>query len=236
MSTHSEPGSGQRPDVRREIAAIYHFYRSQLPAAASRWEDERDRWHELAFAAIAETSGLSISQSRKVADGLTSLNLLTMSGCLDASKNTGAVARLPALTEALREAGSSEASIQQTISVLIDLAVGVERSFGKLQKMLRTAGEKMLTTLNDSIATSAIDEVRKSRIFTMWLQNVLELPLSMTHADPALVGFCERQGVSVHNLIEIADEADINLPLLDSLIRLDSELLAHSDKNVSKAA
>ena len=227
--------SGERPDVRTEIAAIYHFYRPQLPTT-SRWEDERDRWHELAFAAIAVMSGLSIDQSRRVANGLIELNLLTMAGCLDASKNGGAVSRLPAVAEALRVAGSSNAAIEKTIRVLIDIAVGVEHSFGKLQKMLRSAAEQMLKTLNDSIATPTIDESRKGQIFTMWLQNILEAPLSMTHADPTLVDFCERHHVSVHDLVEIADEADINLPVLDSLIRLDSEFLAQSGKNVSRRA
>jgi hypothetical protein len=99
----------------------------------------------LAFAAIAETSGLSITQSRKVANGLIDLNLLTMTACFDAAKNKGADERLPAVAEALKVAGASEASINQTVSVLIDLAVGVERSLGKPQKMLRSAAEKMLT-------------------------------------------------------------------------------------------
>jgi hypothetical protein len=230
-SSRSELKHETRPDVRREFAAVYHFYRPHLPQL-SRWEDERDRWHELAFAAIAETSGLSIAHSRRVADGLMSLSVISMTDCINAAKHENSSGRLPAVAEALRAAGVSESGVEKTVNILVDLALGVESSFGKIQKLLRKNAEDVLATLNTSIPTPTIDDVSKGRIFTMWLQSVIEAPISMTHADPALVDFCERHGASVHTLVEIADEADLNVSVLDCIIRLDSELFAESRKNI----
>jgi hypothetical protein len=211
--------------AKSELATLYHYYRPQLPPL-SRWEDERDRWHEPAFAAIAETSGLQIAAARMVTNGLISLRLLDMSALAEAARQDDRVAAMPAISQALRAAGSSDEASRETIIVLTDLALGVGEAFGTLQVVLRQAAEGMLTTLNDSLKTPAIDDTRRGRIFTTWLQNVVEMPLSMTDADQAVLDFTKRHGISVRDLVQIADDADVNVSVVDSVIRLDAELAA----------
>jgi hypothetical protein len=226
MATSQQaPGAGA--DAKSVLAHLYAFYRSQMPPT-TRWENEQDRWHELAFAAIVETSGLSVSQSRRVTNGLIELNLLDMGTLAAAGKSGDMVAKLPAIAESLRVAGAAQASIQNTITVLVDLANGIQKSFGKVQKLLRSAAEQLLNTLNKSVHIRSIDDAQKGRILTLWLQNVAEMPLSMTSGDPAIAAFCQDHGISVKDFVDIADEADLNLPILDSYIRLHANYAAVS--------
>jgi hypothetical protein len=82
-----------RADARKDLASLSDFYRPQLPPT-SRWEDEQDRWHELAFAAIAETSGLSIGRLTKSCQRFDEPEPSLMNALLDAAKSDDIVAQL----------------------------------------------------------------------------------------------------------------------------------------------
>jgi hypothetical protein len=60
------------------------------------------------------------------------------------------------------------------------------------------------------------DETR--RIFTFWLQKVMNIPVLLL--APEVSEFCKKHEISAAELIEAADNLDLNVAILDELLKL----------------
>jgi hypothetical protein len=49
--------------------------------------------------------------------------------------------------------------------------------------------------------------------FAHWLQNVLNMPVVLSH--PSVKALCEKFGIGIEELVDIADRNDVNLALVD---------------------
>ena len=74
----------------------------------------------------------------------------------------------------------------------------------------------MLDELSMNFTFSKMDEKDAKYAFTYWLQNVLNMPLTLK--TEGMDTFCTKFQVSYQNLQEYADKLNINLALLDDVI------------------
>jgi hypothetical protein len=113
--------------------------------------------------------------------------------------------------------GYSESEARQAVAALAETAENVERHYdGKPQRYLREYGERMLEELPERFAFDEFGDEDVRYAFTLWLQNVLNMPVTLR--SPEMTVFCERYDVTVEELVAAADVQDINLALLDDLV------------------
>ena len=87
---------------------------------------------------------------------------------------------------------------------------------GKVQHFVRRYGEKMISDFKSEVKIGGLDDDNTSAALTYWLQNSMNMPLSMR--DGAMVSYCKRHGLKLEQLLDAADELGINHSLLDDLI------------------
>jgi hypothetical protein len=121
------------------------------------------------------------------------------------------------IVELMLEAGFSRPEADNALQVICEAADSlVQHHNGKVQHYLRHYGERMLDEALAAFRFTTLDEGAAKYAFTYWLQNVLNMPLSLR--DVSVLSFCRQYGLTVDDLIAAADELDLNLALLDDLI------------------
>ncbi len=85
-----------------------------------------------------------------------------------------------------------------------------------MQKYLRVYGERMLAELGQTFAFSALSPDQTHYAFTLWLQNVLNMPIALyTRELDVIAG---ERGLSSQVVVDTADGMDFNLAVLDDLM------------------
>jgi hypothetical protein len=207
--------------LEQEIRELYRNYRPLLPEVY-RWEDEMDRWHELAFCAFLEVGCMGEQMSREIVTALASLGLLepvklaaalTKDGSLDLTNET-----ISSLMTILGQKGFEEKTAHEVLLAVCEMAAGIQNKYGKLQILLRKHGQNILKDLQDATSFSHVQEEIETLIFARWLQNALELPIPL--ADEYVKRFCSEREYDINELITVADEIDVSIAVVDDLIRL----------------
>jgi hypothetical protein len=117
----------------------------------------------------------------------------------------------------LIESGFSHAEALAGLKVLREAAVSIRDHYGgKLQLCLRSVGERFLAEIGESFPFSELKTEEAKHAFTLWLQNVAHLPLSLR--DRSLVAMCQAEGIEVDDLLTAADELDLNLAFVDDMV------------------
>ena len=180
------------------------------------WLWEFDRWKELVFSLLARITAIPQSEVRLLVEQMTDLDMLdieALSAIGDAS---------PArehLTELMRGAGIEEDVIPTALTTLQEAAQSLRQSYdGKIQKYLRRYGETMLREVHAHFHFTVIKPEEVADAFTYWLQNVVDMPLSLR--DDALRAFSDHYGFTTTDVVEGADLIDMNLALVDDLVQL----------------
>jgi hypothetical protein len=75
----------------------------------------------------------------------------------------------------------------------------------------------MLEDLCNQFHFSALDDSNVEQAFALWLQNSCGLPVSLF--DHYVLEFCQTNDLSLEDLVAGADEQNLNLALVDDLIR-----------------
>jgi hypothetical protein len=76
----------------------------------------------------------------------------------------------------------------------------------------------MLRDLDRIFEFSALTEAEVRYAFTYWLQNVLNMPLSLIDENVRM--FCAQHDLEPEQLFAAADELDVNLALVDDVVQL----------------
>jgi hypothetical protein len=188
------------------------------------WPWESQRWTELVFCVFSASTGPEVAPEavREATHLLEKGHLIDIQvlGGLDPSGGGKDAAHptLAAMQVILKNYGFSEEEIHLAVSVLCRLAAGMKAKFdGKVQKCLRKYGMAMLKEIERDFAVPASDGEPAQRAIALWLQNVLNLPLAVP--DEISEKACALLQTDYPTLIRAADEIDVNVALLDNVLR-----------------
>ena len=206
--------------LKDDLLSLYGTYRGHLPAEY-RWEDEKDRWTELVYAIFAEQSGKGERDSRIIVSSLASLGALEFEKLAKALTDNGQLDMSNKLItntiDILAMKGVKENAAKDTILSICQMAKAIQSKYGKLQIFLRSHAENMLKDLADTVPFTSIDDKLEKHIYITWMQNALELPIA--GSDEYIFEFCKEKKCTLEELVAIADEIDVNVAILDDLVR-----------------
>ncbi len=127
------------------------------------------------------------------------------------------MAVLPVLRYVLEHQGFSDDEASRAVSILVQAANAVRNNCGgKIQRYLRSNGERMRDELATMFAAVPLNSVDIRYAVSQWLQTALSLPISLE--NQAMVDFCSAHKVTQAELLRAADELDQNLALLDDVL------------------
>jgi len=193
-----------------------------------RWSHEAERWNELVAALLSVTLKLPRAGIAHLVGRMNILGLLDVDtwselpADFDAASKSATVERSLELFE---EHGVKGPEGMRAIRSVHEAAHAVQARYrGHIQIALREAGEQVLALLKDALNLTSIPDFEARQALTLWLQNVLNLPISLQSAN--LDAFSKRHAISVEKLTEAADELNLSIPALDDLV----EYWAHEEK------
>ena len=205
-----------------ELRDAYVNYRNRLPDIFV-WEDEKQRLNKLYFCLLLRISGKDEVEVSRIIAALDYLNLLDTENLAKAElvggkgRKGNKIASL--ISDILIHNGIESKTANECVVAICEVAKGINISYqGKLQKFLRKYANLMLEELNDTFSFSRIAEEDERYIFTHWLQDVLEMPIPLS--NEFVEKFCEEKDIKVGDLIEAADSLDINVAVVDDLIKM----------------
>jgi hypothetical protein len=191
-------------------------------AASHRWFSEVDRWKELVFALLTRTTNLPQTTVRLLADQMVNLDLLHIPALPTLLKGKPLAPDLHhphsrRILQTLHEGGFSHAEAVKGLTVICEAATTFSTQFsGRIQFYLRTYGDRMVKEAQTLFRFSQIDHDAVRYAFTYWLQNVLNMPLSLQ--DKTVKSFSEAHGLTGDQLFDAADEMNVNVALVDDLL------------------
>lgn len=194
------------------------FEHGDVVAAGHQWLCEHDRWVELVFALFVATSDIDEMHLRTLVRSLDALRLLDIAE-IPGSENPedvfGWIKRCNELVDG--DADIPAASIDRALRAVSDIASVLRTKYrGRIQRMLRAHAERVLSEISDELKESGINAKERGHALTYWLQNVLSLPLPLQ--DESTKAFVHANGITEEDLIDAADELDINVALIDDLV------------------
>lgn len=212
----------------KERAEEQYLLRKTLTSMSSEFADfhpwlmESDRWNELVFAFLCRISDKPESEIRELTDIMSNLDLLDIQSLANLTReqiqaDESSIARH--IQQLMEERGFSPEQAHQGLTTLCNLALGLQKHYdGKIQKYLRHYGELMLHDLDLMFNFSSLDRDDVKYAFTYWLQNALNMPISLV--DRSFDDFCKQHNVEPDQFLMAADDLDVNLALVDDMIKL----------------
>jgi hypothetical protein len=196
-----------------ELAQVYRKHQAELPEYG--WASEGDRWAELVFCLVCRIRLDDLEATRACVDVLNMLGLLEPRVLATLDPDDAAM-----LNRVLQSHGFSVAEARKTIKVLQAVGLQTGKLFnGKIQRLLRNHGEKLRSEIARAFAGSGLSSRDLNHAATLWLQNALSVPLSLE--SDAVKAFCKSNGASLPELVDAADELNINMALIDDLLALE---------------
>lgn len=183
------------------------------------WED--DRWKELVVAIFVRVSGMDEEGvARNLVSSLDDLNLLEISTLARIARNgQGADESADRFVAFLIECGVPEIQARVSLDRLSMVANAIDTNFGgKIQRYLRRYGQLMIAELGDTFGDSAVDDEQLRQAFVYWLQNVLDMPISLMDED--VHAYCHAHHFAPAELFDAADSIDLNVGIVDDLAAL----------------
>jgi hypothetical protein len=205
------------------------------------WPREGLRWAELLFSLLSRINYNHLDILRDMIGRLDYLELLDVEKLAYIQEFKGNVdlnsPYASRISEILYEYGFNGDESMNSIQTMHEAAKNLmENHSGMIQKYFRKYGQMMLDEINQNFSFSKMnkDEVRYA--FTFWLQNVLNMPISLQ--DQNTKDYCARLGLKPEEFMEVADKLDINLAVVDDLIsnlyplnnKREEEIIANTNK------
>jgi hypothetical protein len=179
---------------------------------------EHVRYVELVFSLLSVVTELPQHRVRHAVEVLDNLHLLDIQSLT--SSGDAALTLSQRIRQVLTEAGFSPVAAERGETAVRDLARGIQTNYhGKLQRYLREYGQRMVSEIGEHFHFGELKPAQVQRAFTYWLQNVLNMPISLT--DESVAKFLAHFGQEPRKLEEIADEMELNLAVVDDLILMD---------------
>lgn len=196
--------------------------RYDVPADRYPWANESERWYELAFCTLASVGEPDVppERARAATEVLRELDLLQLQPLTDSEgadvlDDPDSTPRL--VRNVLVREGFDEETADRAAVALCDVARSLrERHDGNVQQYLRQYGAQMVEDAPEQFELSGEDDAVVRRVVTLWLQNVLNMPVGRSTA--AVEDFCDRYDVTFEELVAAADRTDVNLALVDDLV------------------
>jgi hypothetical protein len=204
---------------------LLDLYRAYEPLIDKHlWPWETQRWHELVFCILTavakpEVSPDAIREVTRVM-GWAQLLDIELLGDLNPTEPEGQTTDhvLVAMETILLNTGFTTDEAKLATKSICETARGFKRQFeGKVQKFLRHCGNVMLKQVKKSFSFSQLSAAEATRAFSLWFQNTLNMPLPTP--DPISDKACELLHVDYASLVKAADEVDVNVAILDNVLR-----------------
>lgn len=181
------------------------------------WVWETDRWNELVYCLLRQCSKQEPGIVRNTVQTLAGLKVLTIADLATPDKSTNS--NWVVLEYVLKQYGFNQEESQRAILLLIQTSDSIKKNYGgKIQICLRRRGDTMREELTKAFTGEAASEAEIRSAVTLWLQNVVHMPIP---SDRAVAEFCKREECTPEELNQAADELDLNLAVLDVLLELD---------------
>jgi hypothetical protein len=202
------------------IRKLFHQYANSVDY--HRWPDENHRWNELLLSLLLTISDKHQNYIRNIIEELSTLGLLNVDELVALPSVNGKVDtdsdHALKIAETLKEYEFTDEECEDSILIMHEAAKSLkERHNGKVQRYLRKYGQLMLDQLNKDFSFSKMNQTDVKNAFTFWLQNVMNMPISLE--DEHIIEFCNKFGISPKELTDFADEIDLNVAVLDDLIK-----------------
>ena len=206
-------------NLEEQIQQLHEQY--GLFLSSSIWASENARWTELVFCLLHQCSDVDSEYTRAAVTMLQDLDLLDANKLIflddTTSENTITFFTI------LKQHGFSESATQRAAKVLFGAANVVNTQYdGKIQRYLRQHGQIMRDELVDSFADSILTKQQLEYAIGHWLQNVLNLPISLE--TKAVREFCEKNKISIEDLLQASDVLNINVAIVDDLLELNQNI------------
>jgi hypothetical protein len=188
-----------------------------------RWAHEGERWQEMIFCFLTQVIPLPEEEVRGLTNRLRVLGLLDITAWAairEASRRGAHEANdlMRRVREVLEEGGVTSPHAARGAATIHALACTVHEQFGgKVQLCLRAVGDQLLTSLLRTFKLQEISSDRTRQALTCWVQNVLNLPISLS--DESIRTFCSSNGITSDELTAAADDLDVSVTVLDDLTR-----------------
>lgn len=199
--------------------------------AYHQWPSEHDRWIELVFALVTRISDKPEHDVRNAIEQLDDIGLLEIEvlseipqsgGSIDyksqAAKRVIESLSEPQFTEeGLEKPGFTQEESKKILLIIYEAGKSLMKHHdGKIQKYLRKYGLQMIDEFSENFSFSGINNKDLKNAATYWLQNVLNMPVSLN--IESIDKFCSKVGISEQELLNQADNLNINVALLDDII------------------
>jgi len=212
-------------DVQHQIVKLLTLPGAREIVQSHRWAHEGDRCHELLTSLLLRAIQLPERQVRFLAARLRFLGLMEVSEWAS-GEDEARTLRKRALS-VLEEAGVKADDAARAVTVLQETSEAIQKAFdGKMQRFLRTVGDKALTDLLSALSLKTLPKAEARAALAFWLQNVAALPISLGRESTDR--FCRDHGVNRETLLQSTDELDLNVAVLDDLIHHYERLSAQS--------
>ncbi len=219
----SKTGTSAKVKRSRAISLVEHlalleaYYQPEL--ADMPWASEDDRWAEFVFCLLYEARGRDDAAiTRNAVVTLRYLGLVTIDVLSSVGDGEKRDDRAAAISEVLRSHGFADEAAEKAVRMLVEAATNVDKTWGKLQVFLYNHGQSMLDDLATNLSSAALPEDDLRAAGALWMQNTLNIPVFVDH--PAVESLRQRYGATVDELMDAADQAGINLAILDDLVEL----------------
>lgn len=225
----NQPVSSARQTVRRrELNEAESFLRRVVilelnDDTGHRWVRESDRWKELVFALLTRTAPLLVETNiRQLVERLHEMQVLNVpdlvSLCEKSSQPDFGDARARLIVDLLMEIQFTKEQAEKGLITICQAALGLNKHFnGKVQLFLRRYGEHMMRDCKRVFSFTSLKQSDINYAFTYWLQNVLSLPLPLVDENWKAVQ--AKHGINPADLISAADDLDLNIAVLDDLLK-----------------
>jgi len=186
------------------------------------WPSEHDRWVELIFALVTRISNKNEDEIRHTIEELDVLDLLDVEALSEIPETKKGInleyAHTRRVVEYLIESGFTENESEKCILAMHEAAKSLKTHHdGKIQKYLRKYGQQMINEVPQNFSFSKMNEQDVKYAFTYWLQNVLNMPVSL---DDSVKEFCKKIDNKPEDLVQVADKLNLNIAIIDDLVRL----------------
>jgi hypothetical protein len=191
-------------------------------AASHLWTWETARWYELVFALLAKTLNKPEWQVRELTYQMAALDLLHLQSLAALIGPAKAIVyshpNAERILELFRDRGWSLTQSKRALETVCQCAASLETNFGgKIQLYLRHYAEVMLAELPTYFRFSRLSRDDVSTAFTYWLQNIASSPISLR--DDAMDRLCKQNGFTIQELIDAADQFDLNVAFVDDVVQ-----------------
>ena len=206
------------PEIEFQLRKLYTRYSEYF--MYHQWPSEHARWVELAFALVSKISEKPEAEVREAVEDLDELRLLEtekLAAVVDEDGLDMEHTDARRILESLTESDFSEEGAKNSLRAIAEAASSLEvHHGGKIQRYLRHYGQLMLEELPRHFTFSQMGDADVKEAFTYWLQNVLDMPVSLESEE--VKTFCRNLEIDIRQLEEEADRQEINLALLDDMI------------------